>query len=189
MVDFAEHYDPFAEPAEATDDPALDANDLLASTELELDEPDELALDPFRPDLLVEETPLPPFGKSWKFDFATSKFLKVPGRGPLRTQGIDTLRAWIEKCLFTARDAHPIYSEDYGTDDPFGWAGQPFTDEAVGDLERKVSEALTQHPRILEIEDFTTDYDPGDEELFVRFRCVIDGGDDLIIDDLAVPIG
>lgn len=187
--DFAEDYDPYAEPAEPADDAALDADDLLATTQLELDEPDELDLDPFRPDLIVEEPPLPPFGKSWEFDFSTGKFIKVPNRGPLRTQGIQTLRGWIEKCLFTAREAHPIYSEDYGMDDPFEWTGQQFTDELVGELERKVTEALTQHPRILDVKDFLADFDPTDEEMFVRFRCVIDGDEDVIIDDLAVPLG
>jgi Protein of unknown function (DUF2634) len=187
MADYSETYDPLVEQTVPTDDIVIDSEDAL--TELEI-ESEESILDPFRVDLIDEETELYPYGKSYQFDFAAGRFTVIPNKGPLQTNHLMTLKAWIEKCLLTARAAYPIYSDDYGVDNPSEGIGLQYTDELIGQMETNIEEALTQHPRILSVQSFASDYDPAEEELFVSFTCVVDGEDnDIAITGLAIPLG
>lgn len=134
--------------------------------------------------LIIEEEPPPPLGRSWAFDFSQPGFATESGNGPLETRGLDTLRMWIAKCLVTARGAHPVHPDGYGLEFPFDIIGNPFDSFDAADLEERIETALTFHPRITGIEDFETVYEEGDEALFVSFTVLLDEEESLPIQGL-----
>lgn len=135
-------------------------------------------------DASEDDTPLP-FGRTWAFDFETGQFLRH-GTAPAVVNELDGLRVWIEKTLRTARGAHPIYSENYGTDFPYEGIGEPFSAEAVGVLTTAISEALLVHDRILDVTEFTFTGDLSSDVLFVNFRVLVD---DEELEFADVPVG
>lgn len=148
----------------------------------------EESFDPEGPaDLVVEGVPPHPPGRSWAYDFVRRRFVSAPQQhGPLETHGIETLKQWIEKCLLTARGAHPIYSEDYGIELPndlVGVSADTFPDAIY---ESRISEGLLAHERITSIEDFAAVYDPMEEFVLVSFTCVLDDGTRFPVQNVAV---
>ena len=132
------------------------------------------------PEVIVVQDEPPPIGRSWAFDFTQEQFLtNVRSHAPLETRDIATLILWAEKCLRTARGAHPIHPPGYGLQDPHGLIGQVITGAPVADLEARIRDALTFHPRIVDIQDFEYGFDPTDEWIAVSFTVVLDN-DNLI---------
>lgn len=127
-----------------------------------------------------------PLGRGWAFDFTTNQFRRGGSR-PAGVSGYDELTVWIEKCLRTARGAHPIYSADFGVDQPFSMIGQPFNAAAAGRYGQSVKQALLAHDRITDVTDFTFTGDESSGVLAVSFRVVTDEDDVLSIDNL--PLG
>lgn len=124
--------------------------------------------------ILIEEEP-PPIGRSWSFDFTRSMFRQSQqSHSPLTTNGVATLVQWAEKCLHTARGAHPIHPPGYGMRDPHSLIGQTIDGAPIAELEARIREALTFHPRIADIQDFAYDFDPSDEVVSVGFTMVLD---------------
>jgi hypothetical protein len=123
---------------------------------------------------VIEEEP-PPVGRSWSFDFPRQQFLLGHGgHSPLETNGIGTLVQWAEKCLRTARGAHPIHPPGYGLQNPHALLGGVIDGAPVAELEAQIREALTFHPRIADIDDFDYDFDPTDEWVSITFTMVLD---------------
>jgi len=111
-------------------------------------------------------------GKSWAFDFLRSRF--IPRRsGPLRTNGLTSLRYWIEKCLRSERGAAAVWPDEYGTVGTSDFYGQVWRTEYSVLLEERVAEALSFHPRISRIENFTVKYDRGSTIVQVSFHVVL----------------
>lgn len=159
---------------------AFSASDALADLEADFQGISDPA------DLVVIEEPPPPIGKSYAFDFASGAWISG-GRGPLQTRELTTLLYWIEKCLRTARGAHPIHPPDYGLRDPTGLMGKLIEGAPFGEMEGRIREALTFHPRITDIEDFSFDFDPDDEWVSVNFTVLLDDDTSLPV-DTAVPL-
>jgi phage baseplate assembly protein W len=143
-----------------------------------------LETSPANENLIVVEREPPPFGRSWAFDFSIPGFATEAGQGPLETRGIDTLRQWVIKCLLTARGAHPIHPRGYGMEKPFDVIGQPLSAFLNAELEERVANALTFHPRITGIEDFATFTEEEDDALLVEFRVMLDNEEELDIQGL-----
>src|SRR4051794_26346143 len=153
----------------------VDPDDALASLEADFEE----RVDP--PEILVVEEEPPPIGRSWAFDFVSGRFRSGPGgRSPLATNGTATLVVWAEKCLRTVAGSHPIHPPGYGVRDRTSLLGRAISGAPVAELEQRIREALTFHPRIADIEDFVFDYDSADEWVNVTFSLVLD-------DDTVVP--
>lgn len=152
------------------EDEPLDEDDDLE--DLEDDDPDALVL---------EAEPFSPLGRSWAFDFVEGRFVKTPNRGPLQTRGIETLRYWVEKCLRTERGAFPLHDGDYGIEDMSDPVGSLQSSDAAAELQGRVRDALTYHPRISDIAEFQTSFDPDSEVLEVSFRVIVDDDFDLTI--------
>lgn len=131
-----------------------------------------------------DTTPLP-FGRGWAFDFDRGQFMRH-GAAPAVTHDLETLRTWIEKSLRTARGAHPLYSDDFGVDDPHFNIGSPFSPETVGLLTTSISDALLAHDRIEEVTDITFTGGPDVDVLFVAFTVMVDD-EQLTFDNL--PLG
>lgn len=126
-------------------------------------------------EIVVVRAEPPPIGRSWSFDFPRQRFRVASGaHAPLTTNGVATLVQWAEKCLHTTRGAHPIHPPGYGLRDRNALIGQTIAGAPVAELETRVREALTFHPRITDIQDFSYDLDESDEWIAVSFTMVLD---------------
>jgi hypothetical protein len=126
------------------------------------------------------------FGSTWAFDIRRRRFTRYGG-APVRVSGIDSLRVWIEFTLQLARLAHPIFTEDYGVDDPWTLIGQPLTAELVADYEDYVTDALMQHDRIESVDDFI--FTPDDDQLLISFTVTTNGPDAETLRVSNLPVG
>lgn len=134
----------------------------------------DLALDAaLAPVVDLGPAPVLPLGKGWAFDFLARQFVR-PGGSPGAVYELDNLRIWIEKTLRTARYAHPIYTDAYGTEDPFRLVGRPFEGALVAAYQESVVEALTVHDRIAAVGSFYYQQDPFDDGLYVSFTVTLD---------------
>ena len=135
-------------------------------------------------DAVVVEQPPPPLGRSWAFDWSGRRGFQTGGQGPQQTFGLDSLKMWCEKCLRTERGAHPIHPPDYGMDNPYGAIGLLHEDDP--DLEQRIVDALTFHPRITAVRDFVRNFDVDDDYLAVSFTVVLDDGSEATFNNLEV---
>lgn len=133
----------------------------------------------------AEEDSKQPFGRGWAFDFSTGQF-RHAGSAPAGVRGLDQLRMWIEKTLRTARLAHPMYSDNYGVDQPYEAIGQVFSPAMAGRYAKAIEEALMVHDRISAITDMEFTGGLGSEVLEVSFTVVTDEDQ---IDVASVPVG
>lgn len=161
----------------------FDEFELIPDDELELDPQEELdtALREFDDDLEdPEELEVPriPMGKSWMFDVAQKRFV-MHGSSPAETHGLNTLKAWIYLALNVARAAHPIYSDEYGMDDPYRLVAWPDEGEYRAAYQQDVINTLRQHDRILEVGDFQ--YELADDALYITFTVLTDEEENLEI--------
>lgn len=132
-----------------------------------------------------------PLGRSYAYDFIEHRLIPGQAGGPLMTRGLDTLATWIEKCLRTRRGENPAVDPDFGLEimpeDLID--GGPFDAGAMAELDGAIRRGLLVHPRIIDVDEFTTNYD-GDTSVYRTFR-VIPEGDDLapLTFDLPLPAG
>lgn len=164
-----------------TDNPP-DAADQLAGIDASLE------TFPSAVDLVVTVRPPAPLGRSWSFSWPRRTFLRGNAATPMPTRETQTLYEWVEKCLRTARGAHPIHPPGYGMPgDPTDAVGQ-----RVGwvppDLYERVKSAMKFHPRIVDVVDFRYGFDPDDDYLMVQFTLELDDGSELPVDNLQVAL-
>lgn len=174
MSDFFPEDDPTATivPDDSVALPPPDEQ-LRAATDV-LSYPDEV-------DLVVAVEPVP-IGRGYAFSPELKSFLLGPnGTGVLTTVGIDTLRNWVVKVLNTQKGAHPIYSDDFGMEDPFALIGEPIMEAAIGEYEQIISDAVTYHPRITGIDNYVANLTATGDGVEVSFDVIMD-------DDNIVPI-
>ena len=182
----------FFDPAEEeVVESLLPVEDEPPSPEEELARADEEAEDfPESDDLIATEEERLPIARSWAFDFERGRFTRGSAQGPAETRGVMTLRYWIEKCLRTARGAHPIHPEDYGIDRVGrGVFGSPMSEAHGADLEERIRDALMYHDAITEITDFQAVQNPEDDLLLVSFHVVLDDDVMLEVRNLALATG
>lgn len=129
-----------------------------------------------------------PYGMTWDFDFLAGRFRRV-GKAPRPLYGIEGLPMWIEAALRTARQAHHVFSAEFGMEDPESVYGNLLTHEAVADFERRMREALLVHDRITAVEDFVASYDPSTGELDIEnFAVVVDDGQAQEFGGFVIPL-
>lgn len=149
--------------------------------ELTVDERLDAALAGLMPDTAPDVQR--PLGRGWAFDFETGEFV-AHGSSPAIVLGVEQLVVWIEKTLRTARFAHAIYDDEYGTEYPFDAVGQQFTPALAGNLRRSIEESLRVHDRIEDITEFT--FTGEGHTLYVNFRVVTDQEE---IEITQIPLG
>jgi hypothetical protein len=180
----------FFDPAEEeVVESLLPVEDEPPSPEEELARADEEAEEfPESDDLIATEEERLPIARSWAFDFEHNRFARgLAAQGPAETRGVMTLRYWIEKCLRTARGAHPIHPEEYGIDrSGRGVYGAPLAQTRGADLEQRIRDALMFHDAISEVTEYESSYSPDDDLLSVSFHVVLDDDVVLEITDLAI---
>jgi phage baseplate assembly protein W len=138
-------------------------------------------------DLVLAAEEPPPLGKSWAFDFEAGRFVGAPG-APLATHGLATLRTWIEKCLRTPQGAFPVHPPDYGVEGLLDIIGEPLADGVGVGLETKIHEALTFHPRIADVGEFTYTLDVDGEALMVSFTVWTGAGTAVRFDNFILGV-
>lgn len=166
------------------------AIDLLPDDGLDLD-PDAAFEDTFGDefdldfeDLEATEVVDPlPYGKSWAWDFSTGRFVRF-GPSPGQTNGLDTLKTWIQKAMLTAKTAHPIYSDEFGMDSPDSLVGFVSDASAQDEWASDVREALLQHDRINDVTDFRFVVSDNGESLDVGFSVLTDEDDAIEIEGI-----
>ena len=129
----------------------------------------------------TEELDPVPYGKSWAWDFSNGQFLKY-GSQPAQTNGLDTLKTWINKTMLTARAAHIIYDDTYGVDEPDSLIGNGFDASAQNQWSENVRESLLEHDRISDVVDFV--FVEEGEYLEVSFSIITDEDDQIDIEGL-----
>jgi hypothetical protein len=58
-----------------------------------------------------------PFGYTWAFDFEAGRMIRRGGE-PARVSGFEALKQRCLMALYSARYAHPVFSEEFGIEDP-----------------------------------------------------------------------
>lgn len=137
------------------------------------------------------DSPPPPLARSYAYDFIQHRLIPGQAGGPLMTRGLDTLATWIEKCMRTRRGENPAVDIRFGMDlmpeDLID--GGPFDAGAMAELDSAIRRALLVHPRIVDVDEFTTVYDDNDT-VYRTFRAIPEGDElDPVTFDLPLPLG
>jgi hypothetical protein len=107
----------------------------------------------------VDPEPVQPFGSSWLFDWANGQFVRV-GQSPMPVSEVNALAEWAQMAIRTGRYAHPVFSDEFGVDEPDSVVGEFARGEALADWQRELVEALMVHDRVTSVENVTLDWDP-----------------------------
>lgn len=174
-------------------DPEQELGSLVASDDddfspsVELDAIETGLLDPTlfgddiqQDDVVVDTAPeLYTLGRSWAFNFSIGRFVPSPrrARAPLSITGLPQLFQWVEMALYTPRGALAIHTDEYGMEGADSLIGGQFTGSAAASLQQRVEDALTFHPKILGIDDFTAQITDDEEGVDVTFRLRLDNDD------------
>lgn len=138
-------------------------------------------------------TPIPdpppiPFGRSWVFDWELGQF--VVAGAPDDTVGTGTLAQWCLCAIHTARYACPVFSDEFGTEDPDDLIGEFAAGTLLSDWQAAIVEALMVHDRITSVENFDASWDPAAGVLTVTSLDVITDEDQTVtLSDITVQAG
>ena len=93
--------------------------------------------------------------KSYLFDFTTDDFVVRDGK-LIECDGIESIKAWIEKILRTEKGRYQIYDNtEYGCHLEDLIIGNSYTAEFIeAELKREIEDALKQNPRITSVTNF-----------------------------------
>ena len=109
-----------------------------------------------------------PYGYSWAFDWTAGRYMRR-GSSPAVVTGTDALAERCMMALNAARYAHPVFSDEFGVEDPqhgLGLAGQAAV-EAADDWKIKVRDALMVFDDVTDVQ-VTPVYDPVQGAIFLR---------------------
>ena len=130
-----------------------------------------------------------PFGRSWNFDFEQGRFVHE-GSGAMRVYGGTALSMWCLMALHSTRFAHDVFSEAFGVENVDDLIGSAMSGEIGSEYEARMREALLVHDRIVALEDFTVEFDPADDAVYVSdFTVVTDEDERVSVDGTAVGPG
>jgi hypothetical protein len=100
-----------------------------------------------------------PFGRTWLFDFERGRFVR-DGIAPRVTTGRQSLAVWANMAMRTARGQHPVFSPEFGHDDPDAVIGEAANvDDRAGDWLAATADALLVHDRIASVENVSAYFD------------------------------
>lgn len=126
-------------------------DDLAAAVAARLENPFELA-----------ETPgtREPFGRTIAFDWERG-VMKRNGVTPIWVSGHAALREWVMMVLHSAWLAHPVFSDEFGMEQPDGPLGEGSLhdiDAAISDFGENFKEGVEVHDRVASLEDFEAEW-------------------------------
>lgn len=130
----------------------------------------------------VPDPPQLPLGRTWQFDFEEGRFIRA-GTSPAETVELGAVAQWCLMAIHSARFAHPVFSDEFGMENPDSPLGEFAVGEILADWQRHLTEALLVHDRIVAVENMDLVWDPTVGVLLIRsFDVVTDAGDALTID-------
>jgi hypothetical protein len=132
----------------------------------------------------VEPEPIP-IGRTWLFDFGKGDF-DMNGVTPRRSDGLSeelVIQQWIRRCLTTERYAYMGYPDWFGVEMDQVVSGELSGQVAHEHIIETVRDALLQHDRISEVDDFEVSEISG--TLWIRCTVYLDRGEAL---DVAQPL-
>ena len=108
-------------------------------------------------DINISTTSTATQGKSFKFDFATGEFELIDGKMIEITER-EVLKIWIQKTIRTEKNKFKVYQDvNYGVSIEDLVIGRAYNQQFINsELEREISEALTQNKLIQSISDFSS---------------------------------
>lgn len=107
--------------------------------------------------------------RDFEIDFST---MKMTGR---IVENLDAIEMWVQLALRTKRYEWLIFSWDYG-EEYTDLLGYSYTKEYLdSEVERMITECVTQHPYITGIEDLTVEVE--EEHLHITFTLITDFGE------------
>jgi hypothetical protein len=115
-----------------------------------------------------DEPPGEPTGYSWAFDWSAGRFARQ-GSSPARVSGLDAVAERCMMALNSARYAHPVFSDEFGTEQPqrgIGTTGQEAR-EAADDWTVAVRDALLVIDEVTDVH-VSPEYDPIEGAIFLR---------------------
>lgn len=143
----------------------LDADTALDSAEASvLDDP--LALS-------EPESPPIPYGRTPAFDFDTGRFVRVGDGATPWVHGRDALRQWFGAMLATGRGACPIFSDEFGMENPDDYLGGVDPEPELATLEDRLREGAQFHDRVEDIDDFEVEHDPAEGVIALKDLTII----------------
>lgn len=130
-----------------------------------------------------------PFGRSWAFDYEERHFVRT-GSGATQTFGIESLEQWCLMAMNSTRFAHDVFSEAFGVESLDDMIGTVMASELASEFEARLRDALLVHDRIVAIEDFTVEYEPTEDSLYVQnFTVVTDEEDRVAVAGIVLSVG
>lgn len=107
--------------------------------------------------------------RDFEIDFTT---MKMTGR---IVEGLDAIEMWVQLALRTKRYEWIIFSWDYG-EEYTDLLGYSYTKEYLdSEVERMITECVTQHPYITGIENLTVELE--NDKLHITFTLITDLGE------------
>lgn len=168
----------------------------------------------------VEVAPPVPFGRTPLFDFTTGRMVRVGSRrttlpfttgpevvpgddvltGPIPDSvdpgeivwvtGIEALKQWCLMAIYSARFAHPVFSEQFGMEEPESPLGELIdVAEFVSDWGARLTEALLVHERIAAVENIDATFDPDQQLISFAFEIVTDEEERVAVEPVTLTLG
>lgn len=125
----------------------------------------------------VTPEPEQPLGRTWIFDFEAGQFARAGG-SPAETNGLGAVEQWCQMAIKSARFAHPVFSQEFGMEEPDSIIGEFALGEALAEWEANLIEALLVHERITTVENFDLLWDPSTGILTINSFDVITDEDE-----------
>lgn len=186
--------------------------------EQEVDAAAAAAVDASDPEPLVADT-VEPFGRTPLFDFREGVMVRVGSRrrttllvpapevtpspdlelGRVLGQsdpgevvwvtGLRALEQWCLMAIYSARYAHPVFSENFGMESPESGIGELVdVGEFISDYGDRLTEALLVHERIAAVENIEGSFDEEEQTILITFEVVTDEEERLSIGPLTLEM-
>lgn len=137
----------------------------------------------------VAPQPVVPFGRSWQFDWEAGQFIHA-GASPADTHGFGALEQWCLMAIHAARYAHPVFSDQFGMENPDSPIGEFAEGEILADWQRALVDALMVHDRVTSVENMDLDWDPSTGILTINnFDVVTDEDQTVAVSDVTLQLG
>lgn len=140
------------------------------------------------PLLSAEPDERQPVGLTWLLDFDTGQL----GPRPQVVRGAQSVAMWAFVALRTQRDRHPMFSADFGMDEPDRLIGRVEDTARRAQYVADIKDTLGIHPNITNVGNFhfPSAEDPDDDFRLVDLQMEIDGeegSEEVILDNVPLP--
>jgi hypothetical protein len=133
------------------------------------------------------DDPVEPTGYTWDFDWEAGRFKRF-GSAPARVVGLDALAQRCMMAINSARYAHPVFSDEFGVEQPqrgIGTTGREAF-EAADDWRVAIRDALLVMEDVSDVQ-VSPEYDPVEGVIVLRDLVVVTNEEvELSFDDIRI---